>query len=137
MFLVFVLCYVVLCCNVLRWGEVSCPCSCVCVCVYCSNMSQIVSKLCSNMFKLREMTFHIVVTSSLSISLSFSLSLSQVICFILIEKERERIQDVVEVVCSNTFASIDEVSQDNHLELLVSILDLCLSCSNNTKISFR
>jgi hypothetical protein len=41
-------------------------------------------------------------------------------------KKRERIQDVVEVVSSNTFASIQQVSEDNLKELLVSILHLCI-----------
>jgi hypothetical protein len=41
-------------------------------------------------------------------------------------KQRERIQDVVEVVSSNTFASIQQVSEDNLKEFLVSILCLCI-----------
>jgi hypothetical protein len=41
-------------------------------------------------------------------------------------KRRERIQDVVEVVSSNTFASIQQVSEDNLKEFLVSILCLCI-----------
>jgi hypothetical protein len=41
-------------------------------------------------------------------------------------KRRERIQDVVEVVSSNTFASIQQVSEDNLMEFSVSILCLCI-----------
>jgi hypothetical protein len=41
-------------------------------------------------------------------------------------KNKERIQDVVEVVSSNTFASIQQVSEDNLKEFLVSILCLCI-----------
>jgi prenyltransferase beta subunit len=42
-------------------------------------------------------------------------------------KQREwKIQDVVEVVSSNTFASIQQVSEDNLKESLVSILCLCI-----------
>jgi tRNA A37 threonylcarbamoyladenosine dehydratase len=48
-------------------------------------------------------------------------------------KKRERIQDVVEVVCSNTFASIQQVSEDNLKEFLVSILDLCIMSIDNIK----
>jgi predicted peroxiredoxin len=40
--------------------------------------------------------------------------------------KEERIQDVVEVVSSNTFASIQQVSEDNLKEFLVSILCLCI-----------
>jgi hypothetical protein len=42
------------------------------------------------------------------------------------QNQRERIQDVVEVVSSNTFASIQQVSEDNLKEFLVSILCLCI-----------
>jgi hypothetical protein len=42
------------------------------------------------------------------------------------KKQKERIQDVVEVVSSNTFASIQQVSEDNLKEFLVSILHLCI-----------
>jgi hypothetical protein len=41
-------------------------------------------------------------------------------------KTKKRIQDVVEVVSSNTFASIQQVSEDNLKVLLVSILHLCI-----------
>jgi hypothetical protein len=41
-------------------------------------------------------------------------------------KTKERIQDVVEVVSSNTFASTLEVPEDNLKEFLVSILHLCI-----------
>jgi hypothetical protein len=41
-------------------------------------------------------------------------------------KKEKRIQDVVEVVSSNTFASIQQVSEDNLKEFLVSILCLCI-----------
>jgi hypothetical protein len=41
-------------------------------------------------------------------------------------KKKGRIQDVVEVVSSNTFASIQQVSEDNLKEFLVSILCLCI-----------
>jgi predicted peroxiredoxin len=40
--------------------------------------------------------------------------------------KRKRIQDVVEVVSSNTFASVLQVSEDNLKEFLVSILCLCI-----------
>jgi hypothetical protein len=43
-----------------------------------------------------------------------------------LNKQRERIQDVVEVVSSNTFALIQQVSEDNLKEFLVSILCLCI-----------
>jgi hypothetical protein len=49
-----------------------------------------------------------------------------VACEIEKEKQRERIQDVVEVVSSNTFASILEVSEDNLSESLVSRNCLCI-----------
>jgi hypothetical protein len=39
---------------------------------------------------------------------------------------KRRIQDVVEVLSSNTFASIQQVSEDNLKEFLVSILCLCI-----------
>jgi hypothetical protein len=42
------------------------------------------------------------------------------------KNNKERIQDVVEVVSSNTFASIQQVSEDNLKEFLVSILCLCI-----------
>jgi hypothetical protein len=41
------------------------------------------------------------------------------------KNENERIQDVDQDLSSNTFPSIVEEMEDNHLELLVSILDLC------------
>jgi hypothetical protein len=40
--------------------------------------------------------------------------------------KEKRMQDVVEVVSSNTFASIQQVSEDNVKEFLVSILCLCI-----------
>jgi hypothetical protein len=47
-------------------------------------------------------------------------------CFVKNDKnENERIQDVDQDLSSNTFPSIVEEMEDNHLELLVSILDLC------------
>jgi hypothetical protein len=42
------------------------------------------------------------------------------------KQKRKGIQDVVEVVSSNTFASIQQVSEDNLKEFLVSILCLCI-----------
>jgi hypothetical protein len=41
-------------------------------------------------------------------------------------EKRNRIRDVVEVLSSNTFASIQQVSEDNLKEFLVSILHLCI-----------
>jgi hypothetical protein len=46
-------------------------------------------------------------------------------------KRKKRIQDVVEVVSSNTFASIQQVFEDNLKESLVSILCLCIQKSKN------
>jgi hypothetical protein len=42
------------------------------------------------------------------------------------QQKEKRIQDVVEVVSSNTFASIQQVSEDNLKEFLVLILCLCI-----------
>jgi endonuclease/exonuclease/phosphatase (EEP) superfamily protein YafD len=41
-------------------------------------------------------------------------------------KQKDKIQDVVEVVSSNTFASTQQVSEDNLKEFLVPILHLCI-----------
>jgi hypothetical protein len=41
-------------------------------------------------------------------------------------RRRERIQDVDQDLSSNTFPSIVEEMEDNLLELLVSILHLCI-----------
>jgi hypothetical protein len=51
-------------------------------------------------------------------------------------RERRRIQDVVEVVFSNTFASVLQVFEDNLKEFLVSILCLCIQIKNE-KIKMR
>jgi F0F1-type ATP synthase gamma subunit len=51
--------------------------------------------------------------------------------------ERERIQDVVEVLSSNTFASIQRVSEDNLKEFLVSRTDPCILLYKHFTLSER
>jgi hypothetical protein len=46
------------------------------------------------------------------------------------QKREKRIQDVVEVVSSNTFASIQQVSEDNLKEFWVSNRYLCIQNEN-------
>jgi hypothetical protein len=49
------------------------------------------------------------------------------------QKQRAKIQDVAEVVSSNTFSSIQQVSEDNLKEFLVSILCLCIQTNDRNE----
>jgi hypothetical protein len=89
---------------------------------YCSNIAQIVSKSYQHFNQGRNK------------------SNCWVVCVFVKQrnrnKQRERIQDVVEVVSSNTFASIQQVSEDNLKEFLVSILHLCIQNQTIVNVLF-
>jgi hypothetical protein len=53
------------------------------------------------------------------------------------KQKKKKIQDVVEVVPSNTFASVVEVSEENLKELLVPIFCLCIGNKNQFNSDFR
>jgi hypothetical protein len=68
-------------------------------------------------------TFHKSFQNPINISIKEETNqIVELIC--VCEMKKQKIQDVVEVVSSNTFASIQQVSEDNLKEFLVSILCL-------------